>query len=198
MCRHFCFKFFSITVALLATTITFGASLALAADAPQPSEPRDTTATYGDWVLHCIQRPNANNKNSQKNRANCEIVQSATVKGQSRPVMQLAVGQLPNQKGFTITTVLPTDVSIPGQVNVVVNTEKKAADNKDDSLALALTRCLPNGCVAVAKLTSALRTKMGAAKVGQLQFIRANGQKVGFPLSWMGFTQAMAALETKD
>lgn len=193
---------FNLAMALCAATMAFATPIALAADSVKSAtisnEPLETTATYGNWVLHCVQLPSSSNgKDDQEGGTNCEIVQSAQVQGQSRPVMQMAIGRLPGQKDFTVTTVLPTNVSIPGRVHVVMNSEANEQEKKTDGFDLTLTRCLPSGCVAVTKLDSKMRAQMSAGMTGQLQFISANGQEIGIPLSWMGFTQAMKALDKK-
>ncbi|CAG9295883.1 invasion associated locus B family protein [Celerinatantimonas diazotrophica] len=161
------------------------------------SEPVATSATYGNWVLHCVRTPSsAAGKHTQVGADSCEIVQSAQVRGQSRPVMEMAIGRLPGQKTYRVTTVLPTNVSIPGRVHVSIDGK---ADNKEKAgFDLALTRCLPGGCVAQATLRHRMREQMSAGKTGQLRFMSADGQTVGIPLSWMGFSQAMKALEKKD
>jgi len=95
-----------------------------------------------------------------------------------------------------VTTVLPTNVSIPGRVHVSI--DGKANGKEKAGFDLALTRCLPGGCVAMTTLDNNMRKNMSTGKTGQLRFISADGQKIGIPVSWMGFSQAMKALEKKD
>lgn len=192
-----------ITMALCAATMVFTAPLVTAAESAKQAvvsnKPLETTATYGNWVLHCVQLPSSSNgKGDQADDVSCEIVQSAQIQGQSRPVMQMAIGRLPGQKNFTVTTVIPVNVSIPGRVQIVIDSEAKETEKKPDGFDLTLTRCLPSGCVAVTKLDNKMRALMSAGIAGQLQFITANGQEIAIPLSWMGFTQAMTSLDKKE
>ncbi|WP_212653230.1 invasion associated locus B family protein [Marinomonas sp. CT5] len=196
-----------ITMALCAATMVFTAPLVTAAESAKQAavsnKPLETTATYGNWVLHCVQLPSPSNgkddqADDQADDASCEIVQSAQIQGQSRPVMQMAIGRLPGQKDFTVTTVIPVNVSIPGRVQIVIDSEAKETKKKADGFDLTLTRCLPSGCVAVTKLDNKMRAQMSAGIAGQLKFISANGQEIAIPLSWMGFTQAMTSLDKKE
>ncbi|WP_233407932.1 invasion associated locus B family protein [Marinomonas spartinae] len=197
------FSVFHTVLAVCTATLIVASPLVLAATSATPTpvstEPADTTATYGNWVLHCVRLSSSvqgKNNKAGEDKDSCEIVQSAQVQGQPRPVMEMAIGRLPGQKAYRVTTVLPTNVSIPGRVHVSI--DGKANGKEKAGFDLALTRCLPGGCVAVTTLDNNMRKQMGAGKTGQLRFISADGQKIGIPVSWMGFSQAMKALEKKD
>ena len=184
--------------AVIVASVALAPSLVLAAEPANQeavsTEPLDTTATYGNWVLHCTRLPSSKTGEKAENSPkSCEIVQSVQVQGQPRPVMQMAIGRLPGQKDFMITTVLPTDVSIPGRVHISI--DGQADDKEKAGFDLALTRCMPEGCVAGAKLDAKMRARMESGKDGQLRFVRADEKVLGIPLSWIGFSQAMKALD---
>ncbi|MFM2485432.1 invasion associated locus B family protein [Celerinatantimonas yamalensis] len=170
-------------------------STALAAQAKPfvvSSTPADTTATYGNWVLHCV-RLNRQNKQAQDS---CEVVQAVKVEGQPQPILQLAIGRLPGEKTFRMTAVLPVNVLIPGEVHIAI--DDKATDKKQDGFDLSLKRCVPNGCVASNVLDKKMQMRIRAGSEGQLRFLDASGQRIAIPLSWSGFSQAMDALESKN
>lgn len=154
--------------------------------------PLSTTATYGNWVLHCVRIPTE----SKESKNNCEIVQSAQVQGQSRPLMQLAIGPVTDPKEFTVTAVLPINVSIPGRVHV--SADGKADAEEKAGLDLNLVRCLPAGCIAVAKFNEKLSAAIDTEIKGQIRFMDAGGIMQGIPISWVGFNQAMKALSAKQ
>jgi hypothetical protein len=73
--------------------------------APQPAlvgaEPQSTTATFGDWVLRCVQGTAPN----QSQRL-CEVAQTLEVKGEG-VVAEIALGRLGPKEPMRLTIVLP-------------------------------------------------------------------------------------------
>lgn len=88
-------------------------------------------------------------------------------------------------------------MTIPGRVHILIDRKANLNAKQSSGFKLTLKRCLLRGCVAITTLNHTMRAQMRAGKTGQLQFIRASGQKVELPLSWIGFTQAMKALDKK-
>lgn len=170
-----------------------------AAKAAVPSEPATTTATYGSWVLRCVQLPAqasvaaTSAKSGRPGTSMCEVVQTVQVQGQQQPVAQIAIGHLPNESDFILTTLLPVNVSLPGSVRVSGN-GKTGADEKG-GLALAWQRCYGGSCAASGKPDAASLALWRAGTDGQLRFTDAAGNVAGIPLSWNGLEQALAALE---
>jgi invasion protein IalB len=191
---------------LLCAAITAIAPMATAVSAAEPAkqasvptEPVNTTATYGNWVLRCARlasEPTAtDSKDGRIQQDSCEVVQSVQVQGQAQPVLQLAIGRLPGEKALTITAVLPVNVTIPGRVHV--STDGKPDNDEKGGLDLALKRCMPGGCLASAPLDGKVRTEMSAETQGQLRFIDAGSRMIGVPLSWVGLAEALSALDSK-
>lgn len=179
---------------IVALAVVLGAGLAAAqvpakapATAPAPaapaqpasSDPAQTTATYGDWVLRCV-RP-------EKGPHVCEVVQSMVVQGQQQPVAQVAVGYDKNDLRFTM--LVPPAISLSrGPTLGVANASAPHFD-------LAWRRCLPNGCfadVAVgSELLKLLRSRAGPMQIG---FKDAGEREVKLPLSMRGLVPALDAL----
>lgn len=164
-----------------------------------PSEPASTTATYGSWVLRCVQLPQqgANNpataKAGRANTATCEVVQTIQVQGQQQPVAQIAIGHLPNDNDLTLTALLPVNISLPGSVHVSGNgktgTDEKGGQN------LVWQRCYGGSCAASVKIEAANLAIWRAGTDGQLRFSNAAGNVAAIALSWKGLEQALNALE---
>lgn len=143
------------------------------------SDPAQTTATYGDWVLRCV-RP-------EKGPHVCEVVQSMVLKGQQQPVAQVAVGYDKNDLRFTL--LVPPAISLSrGPTLGVPNTTAPHFD-------LAWRRCLPNGCFAdVAVGPELLKTLRSRTEPMQLSFKDAAERDAALPLSLHGLVPALDAL----
>lgn len=155
------------------------AAPAPAAPAPTTSDPAQTTATYGDWVLRCV-RP-------EKGPQVCEVVQSMVVQGQQQPVAQVAVGYDKNDLRFTM--LVPPAISLSrGPTLGVANAASPHVD-------LAWRRCVPNGCFAdVAVGPELLKTLRGRTEPMQIDFKDAAEREVKLPLSMRGLVPALDAL----
>jgi len=155
------------------------AAPAPAAPAPTTSDPAQTTATYGDWVLRCV-RP-------EKGPQVCEVVQSMVVQGQQQPVAQVAVGYDKNDLRFTM--LVPPAISLSrGPTLGVANAASPHFD-------LAWRRCVPNGCFAdVAVGPELLKTLRGRTEPMQIDFKDAAEREVKLPLSMRGLVPALDAL----
>ncbi|NVK35371.1 MAG: invasion associated locus B family protein [Rhodobacteraceae bacterium] len=191
---------------VLCAAITASLPMATAASAAEqarpasvPNEPVNTTATYGNWVLHCVSFAAATGETEGQAghvpKDSCELVQTVQVQGQAQPLLKLAIGRPPGEKALSVTAVLPVNVSIPGRVHI--SADGKPDDAENGGVDLALTRCMPGGCMASAPLGEKMRGLMIAGKQGQLRFADAGSRMIGVPLSWIGFTQALAALDSK-
>jgi len=179
---------------IVALAVVLGAGLAAAqvpakapATAPAPaapaqpasSDPAQTTATYGDWVLRCV-RP-------QKGPHVCEVVQSMVVQGQQQPVAQVAVGYDKNDLRFTM--LVPPAISLSrGPTLGVANASAPHFD-------LAWRRCLPNGCFAdVAVGSELLKLLRSRTEPMQIDFKDAGEREIKLPLSMRGLAAALDAL----
>ena len=162
-------------------------------DAPVSSAPSVTTATYGDWTLHCVTAaPTPPAAGAGASQRNCEITLTVRVAGQAQPMARLAVGRLPGKEDLIMTAVLPVNVSLPGRVHVAADAE--SGDSERGGIELSWTRCIPGACLADGSPGKAALEIMRAKPSGQLSFVDANGKTLGIRLSWRGFAQALHAL----
>jgi invasion protein IalB len=146
---------------------------------PPSSDPAQTTATYGDWVLRCV-RP-------EKGPHVCEVVQSMVVQGHQQPVAQVAVGY--DKKDLRFTMLVPPAISFSrGPTLGVANASAPHFD-------LAWRRCLPNGCFADVTVGSELlKLLRSRTEPMQIDFKDAGEREVKLPLSMRGLVPALDAL----
>jgi invasion protein IalB len=146
---------------------------------PASSDPAQTTATYGDWVLRCV-RP-------EKGPHICEVVQSMVVQGQQQPVAQVAVGYDKTDLRFTL--LVPPAISLSrGPTLGVPNATAPHFD-------LTWRRCLPTGCFAdVAVGPELLKMLRSRTEPMQISFKDAVERDAALPLSLRGLVPALDAL----
>ena len=142
--------------------------------------PQSTTATYGDWTLRCVMH----------NKTNvCEMAQSMQIKGQSRPITQIAIGRQAKTDPLKIVFEVPINVWLPDGV-------KLTTDDKKVSISASFTRCLPVGCFADVEIGKAqIKALSALKKAGKLQFKDAGKQPIAIPVSFKGFGDAYDAMQ---
>lgn len=158
---------------------------------PVASEPTITTATYGNWVLRCVQLEAK--AGAQAAARSCEAVHTVQVQGQQQPIAQIAIGRLPDSKALLVTAVVPVNVSLPGSIHVSGNA--KTGGEEKGGINLAWQKCLTGMCAASAKLGPQTLAILRAETDGQLRFTDATGNTIAIPLSWAGLDQALKALD---
>lgn len=160
---------------------------------PASAAPAETTATYGNWVLHCARLKPADGSGAEA-ATSCEIVQTIQVEGQREPFAKLAFGyQTLAARQLVATAVVPVNVALPGRIGLSGN--GKDGDEERGAQALAWSRCFSGACFARAEADPALVEVARKEKAGALRFVDAQGQVVAIPLSWNGFAQALTALD---
>ena len=163
-----------LTIASATTLILGTAAVALA------TTPQSTTATYGDWTVRCVM---------QKQVKTCEMAQSMQIKGQSRPVTQIAIGRQGKTDPLKIVFEVPINVWLPDGV-------KLTTDDKKLTVSASFTRCLPVGCFADVEIGKAqIKALSALKKAGKLQFKDAGKQPIAIPVSFKGFGDAYDAMQ---
>lgn len=145
------------------------------------SQPDNTTATYGDWVLRCQQSVAARV---------CEIVQTLEQQGQRGPIALVAIGRPVKSEPIKLVIQVPPNLTLSDKASVRVT----VAD-KEEALAV-FQRCTPGGCFAEASLgDEAFKRWRGLSEAGQLRYLDAGKREVALPLSFRGFPAAAEALQ---
>jgi invasion protein IalB len=142
-----------------------------------------TTATFGDWQLRCAMAASK----EQPAARSCEVVQRIVQQGQTAPIAQLSFGRVAPSDPLYFTVLLPPNIALPSKVAV--------AAEKDASVDLAWTRCLPGGCFAsVAMKDDVLKRWRAHDGGGQITFKMGDDRNRTFPFSLKGLPRALDAL----
>ena len=177
-----------ILTSLAAALLFTGPAFAQApATAPAPTQ---TTATYGDWTLRCVNPPGG-----APAVRTCEVVQTLGVRAANQqavqPIAQVALGSVAKGSPLRLTVAVPTAISFakPPQI--------KAGETV--LLTLAWRRCMPGGCFAdVVLAAEQIRLLRARTDAMQLVFQDAANQDQTLVLSPKGLPQSLDALARED
>lgn len=144
------------------------------------SQPDNTTATYGDWLLRCQQGVGTRV---------CEIVQTIEQQGQRGPIALVALGRPVKSEPYKLVVQVPPNLTLGNNAGVRVS-----VGEKEDALAV-FQRCTPGGCFGEAQLSDdAFRRWRALSDAGQLRYQDSAKREVTLPISFRGFTAAADAL----
>lgn len=163
----------SIVIATAVALMSVAAGSALA------EVPQRTTATYGDWTLRCEMH--------DKTKL-CEMAQSMQIKGQTRPITQIAIGRQTKGGALQLIFEVPINVWLPDGV-------KLTTDDKKLDIAAKFSRCVPIGCFAQTEISEAqIKALRALKKTGKLTFKDAGKQQIAIPVSFKGLGDAYDAM----
>lgn len=147
--------------------------------------PQRTTATYGDWVLQCVEN------SSSPSEPVCDMAQVTQLQGKNLPFSRVAVAR--PQKGQPVKLIVQVPVNASFRTQVHIQTAEA-----DPGVIAPFADCTPNGCFAEFDLKEDMLKKLREATgTGKLSFADAGGHDVSVPISFKGFAQAFDALAKK-
>ena len=147
--------------------------------------PQQTTATYGDWVVQCVEN------SSPPSEPVCDMAQVTQLQGKNLPFSRVAIGRPEKGQPVKLIVQVPVNASFATQVHI-------QTDDADPGVIAPFASCTPNGCFAEFDLREELLKKLrDATSVGKLSFADAGGHDVSVPVSFKGFAQAFDALAKK-
>ncbi len=152
---------------------------------PISAEPQNTTAAYGDWVVHCLRA----NESAPRS---CELeymLQMQNQQGQQSTVAQIALGRPTPKDPYKLVVTLVPSVSFPSSV-------KLSIDEKDTQpVDVAWLRCTPSACYAMGDFKEDdLKRWKAQTGAGRLTFKDATGKEQSWQFSFRGFAQALDGL----
>jgi len=147
--------------------------------------PQRTTATYGDWVLQCVEN------SSPPSEPVCDMAQVTQLQGKNLPFSRVAVARPEKGKPVKLIVQVPVNASFSTQVHIQTS-------DTDPGVIAPFANCTPNGCFAEFDLKEDILKKLREATgAGKLSFADAGGHDVSVPISFNGFAQAFDALAKK-
>lgn len=117
----------------------------------------------------------------------CQIVQTLTEKSSDRPVLQVAIGYLPDTTKPVAAILLPLGIWLPPGVALQVDDGKTGR--------VPLDTCDPGGCRAGVELDDEFLALMKAGKELNVTFGGRNRKGITVPVSLQGFTAALDSLK---
>lgn len=117
----------------------------------------------------------------------CQIVQTLTEKSSDRPVLQVAVGYLPEAEKPVAAILLPLGVWLPPGLQLQVDDGKAGR--------VPFEACDPNGCHAGVELDDEFLAMMKKGNELNVTFAGRNRKGITVPVSLQGFTAALDSLK---
>lgn len=179
----------------------------LLASLPVLAEPQDGQK-FKDWTVECQSVPKPEAKLDVKVEGGegaasgsaettetapvaeitiCQIVQTLTEKSADKPVLQVAIGYLPDQKVPVASFVLPLGIFLPAGLQLRVDEGKTGR--------VPFVSCDPVGCHAGVELDDEFLASMKKGSQLNVTFGTPNRQGVTAPVSLQGFTAALESLQ---
>jgi invasion protein IalB len=116
----------------------------------------------------------------------CQITQILNEKGSNKPVMQIAIGYLPEQKLPVAAVTLPLGIWLPPGLQLQVDSGKTGR--------VPVDTCIPGGCRAGVELDEQFLASMKKGSELNITFGGGTRQPVTVPVSLKGFTAALDSL----
>ena len=166
----------------------------------QAVEPQSTTEQYGTWSVNCRMTDPADEQGAAARPARrCELKTSVNLRaedGTQRRLIDVALGQRPDQQAFSVVVQVPPGAYLRNAVAVVLDPPKTAT--KTEPLAeLTYVSCAANGCFAESGLSDKQLKLLQTAAAARVEFVDAQRNRIGVPLSLIGLKDALAALAQK-
>ena len=150
------------------------------------SPPRQTTATFGDWILRCVSLP------GEASMRSCEIYQQvqAVNGGQASVLMTFAIGAPGAGEPLQITAAIPVNVGFSGKVML--------SGDAIPPTELRFVRCGMGACFAASPFSEALWRTLSskAGSAARVEYTNAAEAPVVVPISMKGIGDALEALST--
>jgi invasion protein IalB len=152
---------------------------------PSTDAPQRTTATYGDWVVQCVENT------SPPSEPVCDMAQVTQLQGKNLPFSRVAVTRPEKGQPIKLIVQVPVNASFSTQVHIQTG-------EQDPGVVAPFANCNPNGCFAEFDLKEDILKKLREATgAGKLSFADAGGHDVTVPISFNGFAAAFDALLKK-
>ena len=137
--------------------------------------------TFQDWRVRCAEDP------QNLAAGGCFIFQSVVNNETQQPVMQIAIGYLPEGQAPAVVITLPLGVRVAPGVLLQID--------ENEAIKLPFERCLPEGCKVQFRLDETNVAAFKAGVAGKIAFQNGGGRNMTLPFSLKGFTAALASIQ---
>jgi invasion protein IalB len=141
--------------------------------------PSATTATYGDWVVRCIEPAGGHV---------CEAAQTIYRQGQQSPIAVIAIGLKKQGDPLRLVLQVPVNVSVTTRAQIAVH-------EGTSGIELPFERCVPAGCFAVIEAADeAIKRLRAQTNPVRFHYKDATQRNIEFQFSLRGLASALDAL----
>lgn len=136
--------------------------------------------TYGAWQMRCETLPGAQSEQ-------CALVQTVSATDRQNVGLLILAFRTADQKASLLRVIAPLGVLLTSGLGLRIDDVNIGATD--------FVRCLPNGCVAEARLTDDLLAKLKTGKAATFIIFQTPEEGVGIPVSLEGFGPGFEALK---
>lgn len=133
---------------------------------------------FGDWRIRCNSATGA--------PAQCQMFQNVVVKDSGKPILQTAVGYLPDVATPVGAVTLPLGVHLPPGLTLQID--------KGQTYELAYEVCSRSGCHVRFSIDAKLLDAFKGGSSAEIAFYNNARKRVSIPVSLKGFTVALGQL----
>lgn len=154
--------------------------------AAQAQEPRGEVTDverFDDWAVRCGELDDGAGNTAQV----CEMLQRVSVEETGQPVMEMAVGYLPEREQPVAVFTLPLGIRLPPGVQLSVD--------GGEPIRFPVQLCVRQGCRADLLLSPELLESLRNGTQAQVTVLDPRGQPVNLPVSLIGFTDALERIQ---
>ncbi len=155
-------------------------ALVLASPAAASDEPKNEI--HGDWAVRCVER---------EALPPCDMVQFATHRENGEAVMQFSIAHAGREDAYGMQIMVPLGVRLSGGVAIRV-------DEGSPMTGFEFTRCEAAGCYIERVVSDEVLEPFRAGDAGVLGVIDRTGEPLVIPLSFRGFTKALATITERN
>jgi invasion protein IalB len=155
------------------------------AQPPQEGQQGEVTDVerFEDWAVRCGEIEDPSGDTAQV----CEMLQRVSIQETGQPVMEMAIGYLPEREQPVAVFTLPLGIRLPPGVQLTVD--------GGEPIRFPVQICVRQGCRADLVLTPELIESMRNGTEAQIAVIDPRGQPVRLPVSLIGFTAALERIQ---
>ena len=136
--------------------------------------------TFQDWIIRCSERAETVAVEP------CVMRQSVLPREGERPIMQIMVGILKDNRRPGVIITVPLGVRLPPGLSLRID--------QSEEIRMAYHRCVLRGCQSQLILTEQLEAVLKAGLQGEVTFRGGAGRSISVLFSLKGFTAALNSL----
>jgi invasion protein IalB len=141
---------------------------------------KQTSATYDDWTVSCVNQAPPSIKT-------CQVLQAQTLQGQTAQLTRIAITPVPSRRLAKVYFQVPSNVRIASGIRLL-------GGGEESFVTAAFLWCASSRCIAESDVSAELLDSLAKASQARIVFKDANEREVAVPISTKGLSQTLNAM----